>query len=78
MIDDREFGRLEARVDRLEGLRQRLLDMLPLIAVLTLLAGQWVFVSTKFDALDERIDRLEAGLTRIEQTIARIAPQQQP
>ena len=90
MIEDREFGRLEARVDRLEGLRQRLLDMLPLIAVLTLLAGQWLFLfgafqdlndrlTARFDVLDERLDRFEASQVRIEQTLARIAPpSQQP
>ena len=69
MIEDRDFGRLEARVERLEGLRQRLLDMLPLMAVLALLAGQWVFIATRFDVMDDRLDRLEAGQLRIEQKL---------
>ena len=69
MIEDRDFGRLEARVERLEGLRQRLLDMLPLMAVLTLLAGQWLFIFTTFHVMDDRLDRLEAGQLRIEQKL---------
>ena len=69
MIEDRDFGRLEARVERLEGLRQRLLDMLPLVAVLTLLAGQWLLLFNTFQALDDRLDRIEAGQVRIEQKL---------
>ena len=69
---DREFGRLEARVDRLESLRQRAVDFLPSSAVILLLAGQWLFLWSTFAGIDERLDRLEVRMVAIETSLARI------
>jgi hypothetical protein len=77
MIEEREFGRLAEsgrfqRVDRLESLRQRFADLLPLAAVLALLAGQWVYLAGRFDVLDDRLDRVELRMDRIDDRLARI------
>lgn len=38
--------------------------------VLALLAGQWAFAAARFAGIGDRLDRIEAGLTRIEQKLA--------
>jgi len=58
--------RLEARVERVESWRQRVIDMLPLVAVLALLLGQVGWLWGVFQGFDDRLDRVEARLDRVE------------
>ena len=67
MIEDRDFGRLEARVERLEGLRQRAARH----AAADRRAGSWPASGylSQAQAMDDRLDRIEAGQVRIEQKL---------
>jgi hypothetical protein len=57
--------RLEARVERVENRRQRVIDMLPLVVVLALLPGQVGWLWGVFQSFDDRPDRLEQGQAEI-------------
>jgi hypothetical protein len=66
MIDEQDYGALKERVARLESLKQRLLDVIPLAMVLSVVVGQWMYVIGQFQGVDDRLDRLEQALVRIE------------
>lgn len=66
------IARLELRMDRVESARQRVLDMLPLMAVLALLAGQTGWLWAQFQSFDDRLDRVENRLDGIDHRLDRI------
>jgi hypothetical protein len=64
--------RLEARMERMESWRQRVIDMLPLVAVLALLLGQVGWLWGVFQGFDDRLDRVETRLERVETRLERV------
>lgn len=71
VIDERKLGRLQARIESLERFA-RLLNLLPLMVVLAMVAWQWVYIAGQFDKMDDRMDLLEAALARIEQNLEQV------
>jgi tetrahydromethanopterin S-methyltransferase subunit G len=63
---ERDFGALDERVKRLESLRQRLYDLLPLAVVLAVIMSQFVYNAGQFTGVDDRLDRVESRLDRVE------------
>jgi len=72
VVEDRDFGKLEARVDRLERVRERFVDLLPLVATLGMLGALWVYNAAEFRGIDDRLDRLELGQARLESQMAEV------
>jgi len=65
VVEDRDFGKLEARVDRLERVRERFVDLLPLVATLGMLGALWVYNAAEFRGIDDRLDRLEVQMAEV-------------
>ena len=71
LIEGHRIGRLRARLDSLDRFGS-LLNLLPMVLVLALVALLMVDISNRFAAINDRLDRLEAGMTRLETGMARL------
>lgn len=65
MISPQEFGALQQRVARVERFRERVIDVLPLVVVVGMLAGQFYWLDVKFERIDDRLDKLEAQVAEV-------------
>ena len=74
-VDDQDFGKLVARVERLESLRQRFYDIMPAavnIAVILFVVVQLLNFDGRVDAVEQRLDGVEQRLDEVERRLAAV------